>query len=407
MSRPSEPDATMGVASPVRPPLLLIFAITVTGILGNTLINAPLPDILREFGQGKQMAGALVWSATLPGIVMAPIIGLLADRFGRRRVLIPCLTVFGVGGLLAVVAPSFPALMACRLLQGLGSAGLINLSVVLIADSWTGIERARLIGLNAAVLTVSVAIFPAVGGALAQFGGWRWSFLPYGLALVTAAAVAIWLPAFVVPAGSSLGGQLRNAGAALRQPVVYGAIAFGCVLFALVFGLFLTVLPVLLDESYGLEPGLRGLMLAVPAIPSTISALSLRRLRRRFGASRLILIANVLFVAGFFTIGRAGAASLLLVIGGAVLYGFGEGIAIPTLQDLVASRAPDSSRGAVIAVWVGVARAGQTIGPAAFGLTMAAIGASAAFIVGGAVAGLLLVAQVVGRRVVTFRPATV
>ena len=388
-----------------RPPLLLIFAITVTGILGNTLVNAPLPDILREFGQPKEMAGALVWSATLPGIAMAPIIGFLADRFGRRRVLIPCLTVFGVGGLLAVAAPSFPVLMACRLLQGLGSAGLINLAVVLIADSWTGTERARLIGLNAAVLTVSVAVFPAVGGALAQLGGWRWSFVPYGAALVTAVAVGRWLPMYVVPAGSSLIGQLRDARTALRQPVVYGSIAFGCVLFALIFGLFLTVMPLLLDEAYHLEPGTRGLMLAVPAIPSTISALSLSRLRARFGASRLVLLANLLFVAGFLTIGGAGRESLALVIGGAVLYGFGEGMAIPTLQDLVASRAPDSSRGAVIAVWVGVARAGQTIGPAAFSVTMAAVGPSSAFIVGGSIAALLLVAQVAGRRVLTFSPA--
>ena len=70
-----------------RPPLPLIFAVTMSGILANTLLNAPLPDILEDFGVADERAGILVASASVPGIVMAPIIGLLADRHGRRRVL--------------------------------------------------------------------------------------------------------------------------------------------------------------------------------------------------------------------------------------------------------------------------------------------------------------------------------
>jgi MFS family permease len=390
-----------------HPPLALIFAVTVTGILANTLISAPLPDILVEFEQDDRAAGLVVAAATLPGIVMAPVIGLLADRFGRRRVLIPCLAVFGFGGVLAALAPTFGALLACRLLQGVGSAGLINLAVVLIADSWDGEERARLIGYNAAVLTVSIAVFPAVGGLLAQIGGWRLSFVPYALALVTAVAVHRWLPVVVATTTTSLRSQLGAAGAALRAPVVAGAISFGAVVFALIFGLFLTAMPVLLDDTFGLDPFARGLMLSVPALTSTLAALTLGRVRRAIGASRLLLLANLLFAIGFLTIGIAPAVALVAV--GALCYGLGEGSAIPTLQDLVASRAPEDSRAAVVAVWVGFARAGQTVGPLAAAATLSGIGAQATFVAGAAVAALLLVVQVLGRRLVTFdaAPATV
>ena len=85
-------------------------------------------------------------------------------------------------------------LLLCRLLQGVGSAGLINLAVVLIGDHWTGLERARRVGQNAAVLTVSLAVFPPIGGALTQLGGWRLAFAPYAVGFVTAARVWRRLP---------------------------------------------------------------------------------------------------------------------------------------------------------------------------------------------------------------------
>ena len=392
-----DPETVTGVAShrpPTaarRPPLVLVFSITVTGILANTLVNAPLPDILADFGVGDAAAGLVVAAATLPGIVVAPLIGLAADRYGRRAVLVPCLVVFGLAGVAAAFAPSFGVLLAARLVQGFGSAGLINLAVVLLGDHWTGAERARLIGVNAAVLTVSVAVFPALGGVLTQLGGWRWSFAPYSVALVTAAAVAVLLPRAAPAAPVSVGGQVRDALAVLRQPPVLGAVSYGFVLFALVFGLFLTTLPILLEDRFGLDPAARGLMLAAPAATSTVAALTLGRARARVGAAGLLVVANVVFVIGFALIGAAPA--LVVVVAGALLYGYGEGSAIPTIQDLVAGRAPEASRAAVVAAWVGAARAGQTVGPLVAGAVLGAVGPGATYLLGALVAAALLGGQ--------------
>jgi MFS transporter, ACDE family, multidrug resistance protein len=374
-----------------RPPLALVFSVTVTGILANTLVNAPLPDILADFSVGDGAAGLIVAAATLPGIVVAPAIGLLADRFGRRAVLIPCLVLFGLAGVGAALAPTFGVLLALRLVQGFGSAGLINLAVVILGDHWEGAERARLIGYNAAVLTVSVAVFPAVGGALTQLGGWRWSFVPYAFALVTALAVWRLLPSRPRGEPQTVGEQVRAALAVVRRPVVLGVVAFGFVLFALIFGLFLTVLPILLADEFALEAGARGLVLAVPATTATIAALLLSRLRGRLGLARLFLVANLLFVIGFAAIGLA--PGLVLVFVGALVYGFGEGLAIPSLQDAVIARATEATRAAVVAVWVGAARAGQTAGPLLAGISLAGVGPSATFLIGAGVSAALFMSQ--------------
>ncbi|CAN5681063.1 MFS transporter [soil metagenome] len=380
--------STAPAARPPSPPLALIFSITVTGILANTLITPVVPDILADFGVGTGQAGVLVAAGTVPGIVMAPVIGLLADRHGRREVLVPCLVAFGVFGVASAFAPSFEVLLGLRLLQGVGSAGLINLAVVIIGDHWEGTERTRLIGRNSAVLTVSLAVFPPVGGLLSEIGGWRLSFAPYAVGLVTAAVLWRRLPRVVPTDPVALRRQIGDALVILRRREVSVTVVTGFVIFLLIFGLLLTVLPVHLEERFGLSAGMRGLVLAVPAVTSTVAALSLGRLRSRFGARALVLAASVTFVVAFAVIGEAPVLPVL--VGGALLFGFGEGMVLPTLQDRAASAAPATSRGAVVAVWVGAARAGQSVGPLLAGLSLALIGSATTFVIGALLAlGLL------------------
>ena len=384
-----------GTSGPSRPPTTMIFSITVTGILTNTLIGPGIPDILDAFDRSDSAAGLFVAAGTFAGIFMAPVIGVLADRFGRRAVLIPCLVVFGVGGLLAGAAPSFWALIGFRFVQGVGGAGLINLAVVIISDHYDGLERARMIGRNAAVLTISLAVFPAVGGLLTELGGWRLPFALYAVALVTAVAAYRWLPPVDLGERQPLGHQLRAAGEVLRRPIVALAIAWGFVVFTLVFGVFLTALPIHLDDEFGLGPGPRGLVIAAPAASATVVALSVGRLRAAIGGRMIILVSTGLWAVAFTLIGLAPLLPLVLLA--ALLYGLGEGGSFPTLQDHVAGSAPAASRGAVVAVFVGAARAGQTVGPLLAAVGLALVGASGTFLVAGALTAAAFAVQALVR----------
>jgi MFS family permease len=373
----------------------VIVSITLTGIMANTLVTPAAPDIVDDFGVGRSAIGLLLAAATAPGIVLAPVIGVLADRYGRRQVVVPCLVVFGLAGGLAAFAPTFEVLLALRFLQGVGAAGLINLAVVLIGDHWEGAERARMIGRNAAALTASIAVLPPLGGLLASVGGWRWTFAPYWLGLATALAVVRFVRRSD-RGGGTLGEQLRRTAPFLRMPIVLGATAMAFVLFVLIFGAFLTVLPVHLKDDFGVDAGVRGLVLAVPAAPSTLMALNLARLRRRLGAVPLLLGGSLLLAAGLAILGVAPTLPLLLL--GPLVYGFGEGLLIPTLQDAVASAPPASSRGAVVATFVGVTRLGQTVGPIAFAAALSRSDSGPVFLAGAAIALVMALLVPLARR---------
>ncbi len=297
---------------------------------------------------------------------MAPAVGFLADRFGRRRILLPCLVIFGVFGLAAGFSPTLEWLLAARIAQGVGAAGLINLAVVLIVDNWDGLDRAALIGQNSAVITVAVAVYPVLGGAVTDLFGWRWMFVTYAIPLVVAGLVGLHLVVDQpVPTGK-VGDQVRAALVEIRRPVTATVIVLGAIVFLLIFGLFLSLMPIHMDQEFGLGPTQRGLVAAVPALSSTVSSLLVARARTRVHGGWLVYAGMFVFAATFVIMG---VASLWVLVAAAALYGLAEGLTIPTMQDLVADEAPEHLRAVVLAAWVGAVRVGQTVGP--IGVTMA------------------------------------
>jgi MFS transporter, ACDE family, multidrug resistance protein len=373
----------------------VLFAITITGIAANTLVAPAIPDILDGLGAGPGAAGWVIGATTLPGIVLAPAIGAMADRYGRRDVVVPCLVVYGIAGGLCALANSIEVLALLRMLQGVGSAGLVSLAVVIIGDHWGGTGRAAMVGRNAAVLTVCLAVFPVAGGALTDLGGWRLVFLPFPLALVTAMAVWRLLPPDQPRAGITVAGQFSRALPALRSPQLYRLMLGGLLVFLLVFGLTLTVLPLYLEETFGLGGTGRGFVLGIPAIATTAAALSLGRLRGRWD-HRVLLMAGIgLFVLGLLTVARS--TTVAAIVAGVAVFGLGEGIVIPTLQERAASAGGPEARATVVAVFVSATRIGQTAGPVMMaGIAAGPGGPPSAYLAGVAIAAALGVLFAVG-----------
>jgi MFS family permease len=363
---------------------LVVYAISVTGVLANSVISPALPDIARELHVSSGGIGLIVALASVPGIVMAPVIGIAADRFGRRQIVVPCLVVFGVGGLLGMIAPTFRLLLLARLLQGFGGAGTVNLAVVILGDRYEGIERARAIGRNAAVLTGSIAVLPPIGGALAAIGGWRASFAPYSFALVMAVVVTRVLPDTRPAAPPTVRAQLQGARPYVLDRRVIAMIVTGFASFVLVFGLILTALPIDLKERFAAGSLLRGATLGLPAVGNVTAALLIGRLAHRWGTWTLTLFGFVVMAAAFTSIAAAPAVALVALC--MPFYGFGEGLVIVPLQNYAAGLAPTAYRGVIVALWVASARAGQSLGPIAVGRLADHIGARTPFVLGAAVA---------------------
>jgi ACDE family multidrug resistance protein len=377
-----------------RPPLGLLFAVTLTGILSNSLLSPVIPDVLDHFGQSDSRAGVLVAVGALPGIVMAPLIGFAADRFGRKVVLVPCLVTFGVFGIVAATAQTFTVLLLARLAMGFGSGGLINLAVVMIGDNWSGAERTRLVGLNSAVLTLGLAVVPLSSGLITDLASWRWALALYSTALVTAGAVAMLIENVRPAQTGNVRSQIRGAFRILRQPVLIASLISGTLTFALIFGIFLATIPVHLEEEFGLSAGWRGAIIALPAIASSVVSANLGRLRRTLGLRVLLVSGSTMFVAAFLALGTTATLAILIVA--VIVYGIGEGAIIPALQDTTVTVAPAAYRGGVLAVWVGFVRLGQTVGPLLAAALTGATSTSTTMVVGAGVAMMIVALKVFG-----------
>ena len=261
-----------------RTPPWFPFALTLVGITSNALVTPALPNVLAELSASEATSGVIVASGSVAGIFVAPIVGIAADRIGRRPVIVACLCVFGIFGTAVALAPTLPLLIVARFLQGVGSAGLLNLAVVLIGDVTSGDRRTKLIGRNSAVLTTGLALLPLISGGVTQLFDWRVTFTLYSVALPL--ALVGW---FVIAPNASVRAdsvidQLRGALDAVRHPVNLASIVGATLVFIGIYGLFLTVLPLHLEGEFGLNAAKRGALLSVPAVTSTLVALHLGRL---------------------------------------------------------------------------------------------------------------------------------
>src|ERR687893_2380455 len=156
--------------------LHVLFGVTLIAVLGVSSITPALPEIRDAFGVSSGEVGLLITVFTLPGIALTPVLGVLSDRHGRKKILVPALLLFGVAGGLCAFARSFELLLALRLVQGMGAAALGTLNVTVIGDIYTGRELSAALGYNSSILSIATATYPGLGGLLAIFG-WFYPFL--------------------------------------------------------------------------------------------------------------------------------------------------------------------------------------------------------------------------------------
>lgn len=353
------------------PRLHVVFGVTLMVVLGVASVAPALPSVADELGISDAQVGLVITAFTLPGVVLTPVLGLAADRYGRKRVLVPSLVLFGVAGTAVAIAPSFTWLVGLRFLQGVGGASLGALNLTILGDLYEGTRRATAIGYNGTVLSFGTAIYPALGGALALLG-WRYPFALPILALPVAAAVLWVLDERPRGAHRGLGEQLAAVGATVRRPVVFGSYAAILVTFVLLYGGFLTYLPVLLDRRFGSSSLTIGLVVASASATTAVASALLGRLTVRYTAPKLVLAGFALYVATFALIPLMPTVAWLVLP--ALLYGAGQGINIPSLFNLLTSAASEGERAAVLAVNQAVLRGGQTIGPLLGGLAVALVG---------------------------------
>ncbi len=364
---------------------------TLVSVLGVASIAPAFPEIIRALGVHQEDTAWLITAFTIPGLLFTPITGHLSDRFGRRKILIPCLLLFGIAGGACFLARDFRTLLILRFLQGVGSAPLNALNVVLIGDLFEGHDRSAAIGYNTSVIGLGTASYPAIGGLLAM-AGWNYPFL---LSLI-AIPIGIWaymrLDEGKVNAPPSGRGKVKAARPLLPDLMKRGTpvlLFISMMTFIIQYGGFLTFLPFYLKFGYGATPLTIGLVSAVMSLSSAVTSSAAGWFSNRF-SGRFLLSAAFMFYASalLFILHVPGASGMIVP---AVLFGIGQGINIPNLLNMLTERSHEESRAMVMSLNSMSLRLGQTVGPPIFGMIFTLRGVGAVFMTGAVMAAAMAV----------------
>lgn len=169
-------------AAQARPGIVEFVALTALLMALTALsIDVMLPA-LPEIGQALAVADPnerqLVVTSYLLGFAGGQIVyGPLSDRFGRKPVLLVSLGIFAVGALASAVAGTFEALLATRVLQGLGCAGPRVVAIAVVRDLYGGRDMARVMSFVMMVFIVAPVLAPGIGQVLLFLGSWQWIFV--------------------------------------------------------------------------------------------------------------------------------------------------------------------------------------------------------------------------------------
>jgi len=371
------------------PDLRIVFAVTLMAVLGVSSITPAFPAMQKALHLTPQTTGLLITVFTLPGIVATPVLGMLSDRWGRKRILVPSLFLFALAGACVPLAASFKAMLVARFIQGLGAAALGSLNVTIIGDLYSGPRTTAAMGYNAGVLNIGTAVYPAIGGALATLG-WRFPFFLPLAAIPVAISVWFRLDTHETRSDQPLRAYLAGALASVRDRRVLGLFLASLSAFVLLYGAYTTYLPFLLSDSFGGSPAVIGLVMSSMSLTTALTASQLSRLARRHSEPRLIISAFLLCALALAMIPHVPNLWLFLVP--ATVYGLGHGLVVPSVQAMLARMAPPQQRGAFMSLNGMVLRLGQTLGPLIMGAAYSTWGLVSVYNLGVVLAVLAAVA---------------
>lgn len=375
--------------------LQLLCAMSLMTMVAASLIAPALPTIQRAFEVPTHSIGLVMTAFTLPGIFFIPITAVLADRYGRKAVVVPLLLLYGVAGGACSLATSFEMLLALRFLAGIGAGAIGSITLVLVGDTFSGRERTAAFGYRMAVGNIGNGLFPLVGGSLAVIG-WQFPFLIFLIA-VPVGLLALKMMAHDRPSShASLSAYFAQTWAGLSRLRMLSLLTVVLALTMVTHGINLTFLPVFMEDRYGASAVVIGLVLATRVITSAAIAVNLGWLTTHVREERLV--AASLLIVAVTLVWIPFAPSIWSIIPPVMLGGMASGIGFPAFQCLLVRETPKETRAGVMAANSMVGRFGQTVGPLGAGALFALGGNEVVFFGGAVFTTAMLVLLALGLR---------
>ena len=392
---------------PRIPTLLSTFLTLLNDRLSESIFLPLLPFLLADFSSSGSTVGLLSGTYALSQFAVAPLIGALSDRFGRRPVITVCVAGSVVGmGLFAIpltlpwqqiwpgaTAAGLPLMLLflARTIDGM-SGGTAATATAVLADITTPENRAKAFGLIGVAFGLGFALGPGLGGLLGEMNRILPAWGATGFAVVNLLMVSLLLPEThplearqPLPRKRALNpvSLLRSV---FAQPDVR-RLALAFFGFFMAFNGFTTILVLYLRNAFNWTEGMAGAAFAlVGVIAMVVQGGLIGPLVKRFGELRLTLTGLGLLTVGCVLVPLATAETSMPVIYSAVaLLALGTGLVPPCLRALVSRRLNRAGQGAALGGLQGLQSLGTFLGASAAGFSYDRLGQTSPFWIGSAV----------------------
>ncbi|WP_176559390.1 MFS transporter [Rubellimicrobium roseum] len=369
--------------------VLMLSALT---IMANATISPSLPALTAHYadvpGIGT-LAGLLLTLPSAAIVLSAGLMGWLADRIDRQAMLLTVGGLYALGGTSGLWVDGLGAMLAGRLVLGVGVAGTMILATTWAADLWQGPARERYLGRQGAAISVGGIVVMLLGGLLASLH-WRGAFATY-LLVVPVTALALRTLAPHARARRDRPRAVGGTGAVVPWKVFafVGPLSF---LFMTVFYVMPTRLPFLLGELGVRSPAAMGGIMAIMTVTSIPGALSYGRIRRHLGFMAIFALGWGVMALGMGIVALAGNAWVAAL--GVAVMGAGMGPSMPNYTTYWMATVPPQLRGRASGMLTTAFFAGQfasplltapLVGPLGLQGTFAALAAAEAALAAGLV----------------------
>lgn len=319
-------------ASRVLLPLLVV--ISMLGPLALNILLPSLPGLVQVFGASRETV-QLTLSLFLAGMAVSQLVlGPLADRFGRRPVLLWALVIFIAASAAACLAATIDGLIVARIAQAVGATAGITLARAIVRDLYARDQAASMIGYVTMGMVVAPMLAPSLGGALDERFGWRAIFVAcLVLGMLALLATAFLLPETRPRSMSHVGaGEIaRRTLRLLRNRRFLGYAATSALVSAAFFS-FVGGAPYLIIDVLGLDKSVYGLWFVLTAGGYMVGNFISGRYSQRVGIERMIVIGCVSALLGsglILALAWAASPSATALFVPMILVSLGNGFVMP------------------------------------------------------------------------------
>jgi len=340
-------------------------------VLGNSMLIPALPALRKAMDISSLQAGLLITLFSLPAAIAIPFLGFLADRIGRKPVIVLSLLIYGIGGLICGASAlwmekPYMGIVVGRIIQGVGGAGTAPIAMALTSDIFTENERSQAMGINEAANGFGKVLSPVLGSVFVMISWYLLFFVYAVISFPVAIAVYLFVKEKDMGPKSRIEEYFHGVMELMknkRWPFMACLLA-GATAFFTLFGILSYVSDVL-ENGYGIRGIYKGLLIAIPVFTMSITSFINGVVLKKKKSFKLTVEIGLIILGAIMTISIfvKNITVFMALLG---IMGFGVGLILPSLNTLITSSVPMGKRCSVTAVYGSIRFIGVAAGPPVF-----------------------------------------